>query len=214
MAGKSAELDSIPASGCVMGKGVIKPGTGGGVIFLSDGTPGSLRTMISGNVARSLKSGSFDMNRGPFCPQPEISMEAHNSVATHTLRAWALTRIICFIPMVQIVMTDLEFLDHAEQLLKAVELACDDMNDNSDADIDNQRVGGMITLVFGNRSQIIINLQKPLHEVWLAAKSGGYHFRFDGSKWMDTKGQGEFFERLTQDACAQTSLALRFTAKT
>ena len=196
-----------------MGKGVTKPGTGGGVIFLSDGTPGSLRTMISGNVARSLKSGSFDMNKGPFCPQPEISMDAHNSVATHTLRAWALTRIICFIPMVQIVMTDLEFLDHAEQLLKAVELACDDLNDNSDADIDNQRVGGMITLIFINRSQIIINLQKPLHEVWLAAKSGGYHFRFDGSQWMDTKGQGEFFDRLTQDACAQTSLALRFTAK-
>jgi CyaY protein len=116
--------------------------------------------------------------------------------------------------MVQIVMTDLEFLDHAEQLLKAVELACDDLNDNSDADIDNQRVGGMITLVFSNRSQIIINLQKPLHEVWLAAKSGGYHFRFDGSQWMDTKGQGEFFERLTQDACAQTGLPLRFTSQT
>ena len=70
-----------------MGKGVIKPGAEGGVIFLSDGTPGSLRTMISGNVARSLKSGSFDKNRGPFCPQPEISMEAHNIVATLTLRA-------------------------------------------------------------------------------------------------------------------------------
>lgn len=213
IAGNSAELDSTAVSVCVMGKGVSKPGTGGAVIFLSAGTPGSLRTMISGNVARSLKSGSFDMKRGPFCPQPEISTHAHRSVATHTQRAWALTRIICFIPMVQIVMTDLEFLDHAEQLLKAVELACDDMNDNSDADIDNQRVGGMITLVFSNRSQIIINLQKPLHEVWLAAKSGGYHFRFDGTNWMDTKGQGEFFERLTQDACAQTGLDLRFTAK-
>lgn len=214
MAGNNAELDSKPASGCVMGMGVITPGRGGGVIFLSDGTPGNLRTMISGKVARSLKSGSFDMNKGPFWPQPDISTHAHNSVAIHTLRAWALTRIICFIPMAQIVMTDPEFLDHAEQLLKAVELACDDMNDNSDADIDNQRVGGMITLVFSNHSQIIINLQKPLHEVWLAAKSGGYHFRFDGTKWMDTKGQGEFFERLTQDACAQTGLDLRFTAKT
>jgi CyaY protein len=213
IAGNSAELDSTAVSVCVMGKGVSKPGTGGAVIFLSAGTPGSLRTMISGNVARSLKSGSLDMKRGPFCPQPEISTQVHRSVATHTQRAWALTRIICFIPMVQIVMTDLEFLDHAEQLLKAVELACDDMNDNSDADIDNQRVGGMITLVFSNRSQIIINLQKPLHEVWLAAKSGGYHFRFDGTNWMDTKGQGEFFERLTQDACAQTGLDLRFTAK-
>ncbi|MBU6225078.1 MAG: iron donor protein CyaY [Burkholderiales bacterium] len=109
-------------------------------------------------------------------------------------------------------MTDPEFLDHAEQLLKAVELSCDVFNDSSDADIDNQRVGGMVTLVFANRSQIIINLQKPLHEVWLAAKSGGYHFRFDGEKWLDTKGQGEFFERLTQDASAQTGLSLRFEA--
>jgi CyaY protein len=110
-------------------------------------------------------------------------------------------------------MTDIEFLDHAEELLKAVELSCDVLNDNSDADIDNQRVGGMITLVFSNRSQIIINLQKPLHEVWLAAKSGGYHFRFNGVTWMDTKGQGEFFDRLTQDASAQTGLRLRFHAK-
>ena len=94
-------------------------------------------------------------------------------------------------------MTDLEFLDHAERLLQAVELACDRMNDEADVDIDNQRVGGMITLTFANRSQIIINLQKPLHEVWLAARSGGYHFKFDGQAWQDTKGQGEFFQRLT-----------------
>jgi CyaY protein len=112
--------------------------------------------------------------------------------------------------MVQIVMTDLEFLDHAEQLLRAVELACDRINDESDADIDNQRTGGMITLTFANRSQIIINLQKPLHEVWLAARSGGYHFRFDGQQWADTKGQGEFFQRLTQDASTQSGMTLSF----
>jgi CyaY protein len=112
--------------------------------------------------------------------------------------------------MAQIVMTDLEFLDRAELLLKAVELACDRINDEGDADIDNQRVGGMITLTFENRSQIIINLQKPLHEVWLAARSGGYHFKFDGQQWADTKGQGEFFSRLSQDASAQTGLALTF----
>lgn len=114
--------------------------------------------------------------------------------------------------MAQIVMTDLEFLDHAEQLLRAVELACDRINDESDADIDNQRTGGMITLTFANRSQIIINLQKPLHEVWLAARSGGYHFRFDGQQWADTKGQGEFFQRLTQDATTQSGMTLVFTA--
>ena len=109
-------------------------------------------------------------------------------------------------------MTDLEYLDQAETLLKAVEARCDRMNDESDADIDNQRVGGMITLTFENKSQIIINLQKPLHEVWLAARSGGYHFKFDGAQWGDTKGQGEFFQRLSQDASTQTGLALTFSA--
>ena len=107
-------------------------------------------------------------------------------------------------------MTDLEFLDHAERLLQAVELACDRMNDEADVDIDNQRVGGMITLTFANRSQIIINLQKPLQEVWMAARSGGFHYRFDGTRWMDTKGHGEFFAHLTRCASEQSGLSLQF----
>jgi len=107
-------------------------------------------------------------------------------------------------------MTDLEFLDQAEALLKAVEACCDRMNDSSDADIDNQRVGGMVTLAFANRSQIVINLQKPLHEVWMAAKAGGYHYRFVDGQWQDTKGQGEFFAELSRQASAQAAMALSF----
>ncbi|MDP0977734.1 iron donor protein CyaY, partial [Klebsiella pneumoniae] len=63
-------------------------------------------------------------------------------------------------------MTDQEFLDLAERLLLAVEQDCDRINDETDADLDAQRVGGMVTLVFANRSQIVINQQKPLHEIW------------------------------------------------
>ncbi|MDD2546657.1 MAG: iron donor protein CyaY [Burkholderiaceae bacterium] len=109
-------------------------------------------------------------------------------------------------------MTDLEFMDHAEQLLRSIERSCDQINDRSDADVDNQRTGGMVTLTFPNRSQIIVNLQKPLHEVWLAAKSGGYHYRFDGTAWQDTKGAGEFFACLSRDASAQAGVPLRFGA--
>jgi CyaY protein len=109
-------------------------------------------------------------------------------------------------------MTDLEYLDQAETLLKAVEACCDRMNDDNDADIDNQRVGGMITMSFANRSQIVINLQKPLQEVWLAAKAGGFHYRLQDGSWMDTKGQGEFFEQLTRQSSAQSGMALRFAA--
>lgn len=107
-------------------------------------------------------------------------------------------------------MTDLEFMDHAEQLLLAVERSCDRINDTSDADVDSQRSGGMVTLTFPNRSQIVINLQKPLHEVWMAAKSGGYHYRFDGAVWQDTKGGGEFFECLGRDASIQSGMRLVF----
>jgi len=107
-------------------------------------------------------------------------------------------------------MTDLEFMDQAEQLLRCVESSCDRINDQTDADIDNQRVGGMITLTFRNRSQIIINLQKPLHEVWLAAKSGGYHFRWREGQWLDTKGQGEFLANLSRYASDQAGQPLRF----
>jgi CyaY protein len=107
-------------------------------------------------------------------------------------------------------MNDLEFMDHAERLLKAVEANCDRINDDNLADIDNQRTGGMVTLLFSNQSQIVINLQKPLHEIWLAAKSGGYHYKFDGQHWMDTKGQGEFFASLSKYASEQASVALAF----
>ena len=109
-------------------------------------------------------------------------------------------------------MTDPEFMDRAELLLKTIESSCDRLNDTTDTDIDNQRVGGMITLTFRNRSQIIVNLQKPLHEVWLAAKSGGYHYKYEAGQWMDTKGAGEFFACLTRDASAQAGLPLRFGA--
>lgn len=109
-------------------------------------------------------------------------------------------------------MTDLEFMDHAERLLLAIERSCDRINDTSDADVDNQRTGGMVTLTFANRSQIIINLQKPLHEVWMAAKSGGYHYRLDGTAWQDTKGAGEFFDCLNREATLQAGLLLKFAA--
>ncbi|MBU0589270.1 MAG: iron donor protein CyaY [Gammaproteobacteria bacterium] len=107
-------------------------------------------------------------------------------------------------------MTDPEFMDRAEILLKAVESNCDRINDNSDADIDNQRVGGMITLVFANTSQIVINLQKPLHEIWMATKAGGFHYQFDGRQWLDTKGNGEFFTNLSRYASEQAGMPLVF----
>lgn len=108
-------------------------------------------------------------------------------------------------------MTDLEYLNQAEALLEAIESCLDRINDETDADVDSQRVGGMITMTFRNQSQIIVNLQKPLQEVWLAAKAGGYHYKLGSNGWMDTKGQGEFFDNLSRRASEQAGTALSFT---
>jgi len=109
-------------------------------------------------------------------------------------------------------MTDLDYTDHAESLLRSIELCCDRINDDTEADIDNQRVGGMVTLTFANGSQIIVNQQKPLHEIWMAAKAGGFHYKFDGVRWMDTKGNGEFFANLSRYAGEQAGQPLVFSA--
>ena len=109
-------------------------------------------------------------------------------------------------------MTDLEYLDRAEALLASVEAGCDRINDTSDADIDNQRVGGMVTLTVRDRSQIIVNLQRPLQEVWLAARSGGFHYRWDGQCWRDTKRASEFFADLDRYASEQSGAALKFSS--
>jgi len=109
-------------------------------------------------------------------------------------------------------MTDPEYMDRAEAALAAIERSCDRINDESDVDIDNQRVGGMITISFQNGSQLIVNLQKPLQEIWLAARSGGYHYRHDGRAWVDTKTGEEFFGNLSREATLQAGQPLQFLA--
>ena len=109
-------------------------------------------------------------------------------------------------------MTELEYLDRAEALLATVEAECDRINESGDADIDNQRVGGMVTLVFDDRSQIVVNLQNPLLEVWLAARSGGYHYRWQDGAWRDTKTGEEFYARLSLSASEHARVPLSFGA--
>lgn len=109
-------------------------------------------------------------------------------------------------------MTDLQYQNQAESVLKAIEQTCDRLNDESDVDIDNQRTGGMITLSFSNQSQIIVNLQKPLQEIWMAARAGGFHYKFNGGQWLDTKDGREFFDNLSRYASEQAGQPLVFAA--
>ena len=51
-----------------------------------------------------------------------------------------------------------------------------------------------------------------MQEIWLAARSGGYHYRHDGKAWVDTKTGEEFFGNLSREATLQAGQPLKFAA--
>jgi len=73
-----------------------------------------------------------------------------------------------------------EFSRQAEQTLIEIEESVEASN----ADIDYDTAGDILTLEFDNGSQIIINKQTPLRQIWVAARSGGYHFNYDADRQL------------------------------
>ena len=104
-------------------------------------------------------------------------------------------------------MSDSEYLTRAEAVLAAIERSLDD----TDADIEFERSGNVLTLEFENGTKIIVNLQPPMQEIWIAAKSGGYHFRFVDGKWRDTRNGTEFFAALSDYATQQAGEPVQIT---
>ena len=69
----------------------------------------------------------------------------------------------------------------------------------------------MLELVFPGGSKVVVNTQPPLHELWLAARTGGYHFRFVNGRWIDSRSGGEFFDMLSREISAQAGRPLTIT---
>ncbi|MEI5997558.1 iron donor protein CyaY [Paraburkholderia bengalensis] len=103
-------------------------------------------------------------------------------------------------------MSDSEYLSRAEAVLAAIERSLDD----TDADIEFERSGNVLTLEFENGTKIIVNLQPPMQEIWIAAKSGGYHFRFVDGEWRDTRNGSEFYAALSEYATQQAGEPVQF----
>jgi CyaY protein len=107
-------------------------------------------------------------------------------------------------------LSDAEYTRETGALLARIEATCDRWLQEDVIDIDTHRTGGLLELQFPDGSKIVVNTQPPLHEVWLAARRGGFHYRFDGSAWRDTRDGSEFIEALSQQASAQAGKPLRF----
>lgn len=109
---------------------------------------------------------------------------------------------------------DKQFYQLGSNLLQSIELALEAADDALDLDLDIERQGGnVINVRFRDKSVIVVNTQPPLHEIWVAAKSGGYHYRWAGTLskplWLDTKTGKELLSDLTEFASAQAGQAVK-----
>jgi CyaY protein len=107
-------------------------------------------------------------------------------------------------------LSDLQYQQQTSDLLARIESTADRWLQDDVVDIDTQRTGGLLEMGFPDGSKIIVNTQPPLHEVWLAARAGGYHYRWRDGAWRDTRDGSEFFDVLSRNASAQAGRPLTF----
>lgn len=97
-------------------------------------------------------------------------------------------------------MNDTEFAALADEIMERIEQGLED----SGADLDFElAAGGVLEIEFADASKIVVNRHAIAREIWVAAKSGGFHFRHDGSCWRDTRDGEELLSKLSRLASAQ-----------
>lgn len=91
-------------------------------------------------------------------------------------------------------MTESEFLVHSDRLFAYIE----DRIDEQGLDFDCRFVGNVLTIEADDGAQIVVNRHTPNQELWIAAKSGGYHFSLANGAWVAARDGSEFFAVLNE----------------
>ncbi|GLO43473.1 MULTISPECIES: iron donor protein CyaY [Pseudomonas] len=93
-------------------------------------------------------------------------------------------------------------------LVDATQQALEDLFDESGLDLDMENSGGVLTVKFEGGAQLIFSRQEPLRQLWLADRSGGFHFDYDeeSKKWVCEKSEellGEMLERIVWERAGE-----------
>ena len=107
-------------------------------------------------------------------------------------------------------MNEGEFEQAAEKTIAAIERALE--ASGVDVEIDSKD-GGVLELRFADDSRMIINRHSAAREIWVAARSGGYHFRREGEDWRDTREGSELFAALSRLVSAQSGTGVVLSSR-
>lgn len=97
-------------------------------------------------------------------------------------------------------MTDGEYKGLADAFFARLEAALDGVDEGLDHELAS---GGVLEIEFADGSKMVVNRQPALHEIWVAGRAGGFHYRWDGAVWRDTRSGEELFAALSRLASAQ-----------
>ena len=98
-------------------------------------------------------------------------------------------------------MDESEFIRLAEQTLQELDRRVEASGIDADCAFKDT---GVLEIEFGDGSKIIVHGQAAAREIWVAAKSGGYHFRSDGPRWVNTRDGSELFAALSRYVSRQS----------
>lgn len=97
-------------------------------------------------------------------------------------------------------MDDKDFNRQADAALARLEAALEACGADLDFEL---AAGGVLEIEFADGSKIIVNRHAAAREVWVAARAGGFHFRWDGAAWVDTRDGAELMAKLSDLASRQ-----------
>jgi len=101
-------------------------------------------------------------------------------------------------------MTEAEFHSRAQAALAAIESAIEALD--IDAEVD--RSGDVLTLELDEGGKIVVNTQAPMQQIWVAARSGGFHFGWSDGVWRDTRDGRELFAALSAIVSSQGGVSV------
>lgn len=102
-------------------------------------------------------------------------------------------------------MNETEFHQAVEAVLARIESAVE-ASETLDADLES----GILTVTCPDESRVIVNRQTPNREIWVAARSGGFHFRWKDGEWRDTRSGDELFASIARILASQGGEKIAF----
>jgi len=103
-------------------------------------------------------------------------------------------------------MEETEFTALAERTLERIEASLEESGVDADVEL---KPGGVIEIEYADGSKMIINRHAAAREIWVAARAGGFHFRWDAGAWRDTREGTELFAALSKLVSAQSGQPVR-----